>query len=390
MWCRGIFKPKPFMTSKGSQVHHLSLNQDFSCFSVGLSNGFRIFNMNPLKEKRRKEFSDGGLSIVEMLYRSNFLVLVGGGKYPKYPSNKVIVWDDQKEKCVIELEFRSEVKKVCITRDKVIVALLSKIFVYSLCSNPTKLCSFDTFDNDYGALSVCHSLDYSVLAFPGRQQGHVQLVDMETFPSGNETFLSPEKESTPVTQRKPLNVSIISAHSSTVTLLSFNNKGNLLASTSSRGTLVRVFNTFTGQLLHEFRRGADAALIWCMNFNLDSSRLCVCSDKGTVHVFTIQQSPEKRSPESTTPTMADRNRVSSLNFMKDLLPKYFSSEWSFAYFRVPCEMRCLCTFGELTPEGKEMVNVISEDGSFYSFSYNQSIGGEGKLERYDRYIGEED
>jgi len=316
----------------------IGFNQDQGCFCVGTESGFRIYNSDPLREKEAQDWSDsggGGLRYLEMLFRCNYLAMVGTGQNPRYPGNKVCVWDDLKKKIVIELEFSTEVRCVRLRRDRIVVVLDSMVKVFTFTSTPTQLHVFDTSHNPRGLCSLSPSSTNSLLALPGPRPGHLQLVDLAT------------------TDAAPLD---IAAHDSALACVTLNTQGTRLATASNKGTLIRVWDTASGALTSELRRGTQPASVNCINFSADSTLLCVASDHGTIHVFAVNDGSRNRQLQ---PPLA----------AAPFLPKYFSSEWSFSRMEVPGGTRCLCAFGQ-----DNSVIAVCADGSYYRFVMDSKGG----------------
>ncbi|RLV91299.1 SVP1-like protein 2 [Spathaspora sp. JA1] len=323
--------------SKDSKILCINFNQDQGCFAIGHESGFLVYNTNPVDLRVKRNFStstttngstngglvggNGSIGHISMLHRTNYLGLIGGGKSPKFPVNKLIIWDDLKRKVSLNLEFETPVLNVLLSRIRIIVVLVNKIFVYGFSAPPKMLTSYDTLDNEFGiadlasvsvsgsgnslgsindnsnsSISSMTSLSnkYQTLAFPGRSVGQIQIVNVG---------------------RNVIN--IIKAHKSKIRCITLNKTGTLVASASITGTIIRIHSTNNSILLYEFRRGLDRAIITSMKFSPNDNRLAVLSDKHTLHIFNIGNQQE------------NRHHLFNKFSANMPMPQYFKSTWSF-------------------------------------------------------------
>lgn len=313
-------------------VHSVRCNQLKNFFAVATEKGVKVFSVDPLSLKMDlKKKQVGSCKVAEIYYETVLIALVGGGTAQKFDEKTVVLYNMETNKVMADITFDSCVLAVRFTRERLIVVLPEKIFVFE----------FGTFKQlqeiktGYNHNGLCEVANNGMMVFPAPSKGHVQVVDLNQLKDGMTT--------SPV---------IINAHEGEIACLGISNGGNYIATASQKGTLLRIFNVATKRKELELRRGCDSAIVYSISFSPCDQYLSACSDKGTVHVFGFRDS--------------SLNKTSVLNQVGTLLPsnlgKPFEGRKSFAQFSIPEECPSVLVYLD-----NQMIVAICLDGTFQKF-----------------------
>ncbi|VDK47184.1 unnamed protein product [Anisakis simplex] len=264
-----------------SSVQSVSFNQDFGCFACGLESGFRLFNVDPLKSTYGEKL-DGGIAKVEMLFRCNYVALIGNGTKASFPSNAVVVWDIANRSEVTRIEMNADVNGVRLRRDRIVIILETKIHVFSFTDSPSQLHVFDTSQNPRAICCLCPSSNNSLLVFPSPTSPSVVMCVNLADPD------APAKT--------------ITAHMRPLATIALNSDANYLLQ------------------LNQF--------LFSLNFSPDSSMLCVSSNHNTVHLFDLNDEEKRKKTPLRRLTLPG-----SVSFSRFQLP-----------FSTKKNEQCICAF----------------------------------------------
>ncbi|SCU98018.1 LAFA_0G14928g1_1 [Lachancea sp. 'fantastica'] len=144
-------------------INFLNFNQTGSCISMGTSEGFEIFNCDPFG----KFYSDesGGYGIVEMLFSTSLLAVVGVGDQPAMSPRRLRIINTKRHSVICEVTFPSTILAVKMNKARLIVLLQDQIYIYDI-SNMRLLHTIETATNLRGLITVSPSLDSNYLAYP--------------------------------------------------------------------------------------------------------------------------------------------------------------------------------------------------------------------------------
>lgn len=241
----------------------VSLNQDASLLACGTATGLVVYSTSPFT--RALTLSDGGRSIVECLFQTSLVATVGTGAHPTLSPRKLQMLNTADNSEICELNFVQTILKIRMSRKRLVAVLKNRIHIFDI-SSMKILRTVETEDNSRAVCCMSFGDENCLLAFPKTAGGG----DVVIFDA---LHLNP--------------ISVVKAHKNAVGEMAFNVSGTMLATSSSKGTIIRVFAMPDGECIHSFRRGTYAATIYSLAFSSISDMLAVSSDTGTVHIYKI-------------------------------------------------------------------------------------------------------
>ncbi|CCE66090.1 hypothetical protein TPHA_0O01210 [Tetrapisispora phaffii CBS 4417] len=369
-------------------INFINFNQNGSCISIATTEGFRIYNCDPFGKfysQKKLNFNSTSnqdnpnmdlstvssptgcsLAIVEMLYSTSLLAIVGLGDQPALSPRRLTMLNTKTDTVICEVTFPTAILSVKMNKARLIVVLREQIYIYDI-KTMRLLHTIENNENDKGLIALSTSLDNDFLAYPSppkiinseieanlttnnmvllsnNSRNNIQSSDnnrrlgkdangsneqqnLDSEPNNNEPdaplFMSSNNLNNKNTHKIIKNgdvilfnlvtlqpTMVVEAHKGTIAALALNNEGTLLATASEKGTIVRVFSVETGAKLYQFRRGTYPTNVHSIIFSNDSKYLSVTCSSKTVHIFKMDNenltpSNENFTSRSSSPPLSE-------------------------------------------------------------------------------------
>lgn len=256
-----------------------AFNQDNSCFAIGTRDGFRIFDCNTGRLLYEKAI--GAFTVVEMLFSTSLLAIVGAGEQPSLSPRRLCLYNTVTGTALRELNFLTSILAVRLNRKRLVVILLEKTYIYDI--NSLKILdTIDTVPNLKGLCAFSPSLDGSFLALPASiTKGSVLVYNVMELQSHCE----------------------IEAHRSPLAAMVLSFNGMYMATASEQGTIIRIHLVSKATKSYSFRRGTYASNIYSLSFCPSTDLpdiLLASSSSGSAHVFSLRFALHHRSRRSNS------------------------------------------------------------------------------------------
>lgn len=279
-----------------TDIGAISVDENREFFTLAFEHGYEVYSMSPIELKFKKDFMNFRINSISTTNEGNITVI---SMLPMAEENgrySVLVWNNFFGEMENELSFKEPVYRVSIKRDILIIVLANSVCLYDFKKGEMQFQQL-TAMNQYGVGEITFVNDIFKIAICGLVPGSVHIFSQDE--NTRQVF--------------------IQAHQHPITILKFSPDAALLATSSERGTLIRIFDTTNEMPLSTFRRGMLGSKIIAMAFSPSNKWLVVLSEKGTIHLFNAfeRNTNEENPSKSISKIKIGKMNIANIFFTDD-------------------------------------------------------------------------
>ena len=292
-----------------------------------------------------------------MLYKTNIFGIVGSENNDDYKQNQVLIWDDSSNKVLYKMTLSEKVLNLKLKRHKEY-----GIQIFIVCS--TKIYILHDFNvsliiptglNPNGLIAINYNEENTIIVYPSSKEDQ-------------------EKGELSINNLDKKEVKYLFPHSHKVAYIALSYNGLLLATASTDGKKIRIFETETFEKLQELNRGQEKAEIKYISIDFRNQFLAASSERGTIHIWSLSLSIEKLNKSGKIKIVEgnNENKISNTGSIFAVLPSilgggFFNNEWSFAQVRLD-EPYSIFHFGL-----DNSLIIITSSGKYYKAKIDLKI-----------------
>lgn len=234
-------------------INYLNINHDKNLICVGRNDGFCIIcleNNQILMKRNTKK-----IYIIEIFYNTNIIFIVGDNK----PLNILNIWDDSKEKYIGFIKINNKINFLKTNKKYIVLSDNQYIYIYNFNNLQFKQKLKYTYNNFFH-----YDLSSTNLLLYTNEFGYINILNLDN------------------NLKKKLK-----AHDNNIQYIKISNHSKYIASVSENGSIIKIFDCNTLNLIKLLYRGISHAEIITIDFDIHDNHVLVYSNLNTVHIFSL-------------------------------------------------------------------------------------------------------
>lgn len=306
-------------------IKYFNFNEDGSCITIGTKNGFKIITCNPFTNYFSRKFGRG-VGIIEMYHSSNILAITGCEKNSEFPSNKLVIWDENKHQIIREIRFSLKIGIIKIIKNILFIVNDIKILILNF-ESLSLIDSLEIYHSEKELISFSVKKNI-IIAYINKNKRKIYIKNIDT--------------------KKKITIEKID-NELPFTNLQFNQKGDILAA-ASKGKVI-LYNSLDGKKTREIK-----------NDNLKNGKInniCFSENDKYIALSTIDNN-------SARINIFDIWTKKETNFLDYIIN---NEEKCFAYYKFNAS-EFLFRF-----DNDDKIFIITNNGNFIKINMNKKNGG---------------